>query len=141
MRTVTSLFKVDTLKLVSSAYFHSIMSYGVIFYGNTTDSKRVFIIQNKIIRIMAGVKRRVPCRELFKKFNILPLASEFLLSLLSFIVDNMKFQTDSDIHRIAYIQGISIISISRMLTPLFIRKVLTMQRSNCSIFFQRALNV
>jgi hypothetical protein len=49
---------------------------------------------------MAGVKRRVPCKELFKKFNILPLASEFLLSLLSFVVDNMeKFQT-LDIHSI-----------------------------------------
>jgi hypothetical protein len=40
-------------------------------------------------------------RELFKKLNILLLASEFLLSLLSFIVDNMeKFQTNSDIHSI-----------------------------------------
>jgi hypothetical protein len=60
-----------------------------------------FIIQKKIIRKMAGVKRRVFCKELFKKFNILPLASEFLLSLLSFVVDNMeKFHTNSDIHNI-----------------------------------------
>jgi hypothetical protein len=55
----------------------------------------------RIIRIMAGVKRGVSCRELFKKFNILPLASEFLLLLLSFLVGNMeKLQTNSDIHRI-----------------------------------------
>jgi hypothetical protein len=48
---------------------------------------------------MTGVKRRVSCRELFKKFNILPLVSEFLLSLLSFIVDNLeKFETNPDIH-------------------------------------------
>jgi hypothetical protein len=101
MRTVTPLLKVDTLKLVYFAYFHSVMSYGVIFWGNSTDSKRVFIIQNKIIRIMAGVKRRVSCREPFKKFSILPLVSEFLLLLLSFVVDNMeKFQTNSDIHNI-----------------------------------------
>lgn len=34
----------------------------------------------------------------FNKFNILPLASEFLLSLLSFIVDNMEnFQANCDI--------------------------------------------
>jgi hypothetical protein len=75
--------------------------YGVIFWGNSTDSKRVFIIQKKIIRIMASVKRRVSCRELFEKFNILPLASEILLSKLSFVVHNMeKFQTNSDIHNI-----------------------------------------
>jgi hypothetical protein len=48
---------------------------------------------------MAGIKKRISSRELFKKLNILPLASEFLLSLLSFVVDNMKkFQTNSDIH-------------------------------------------
>jgi hypothetical protein len=50
---------------------------------------------------MAGVKKSVSCRKLFKKFNILPLASEFLLSLLSFIVDNIKkSQRNSDMHSI-----------------------------------------
>jgi hypothetical protein len=50
---------------------------------------------------MAGTKRRASCRELFKKFNILPLASEFLLSLSSFVVENTEtFQTNSDIHNI-----------------------------------------
>jgi hypothetical protein len=33
------------------------MSYGVIFWGNSTDSKKVFSIQKKIIRIMTGVKK------------------------------------------------------------------------------------
>jgi len=47
---------------------------------------------------MVGTKMRASYRELFKKFNILPLASEYLLSL-SFVVDNIeKFQTNSDIH-------------------------------------------
>jgi hypothetical protein len=55
-------------------------------YG--THTKPVFYIQKKIIRIMAGTKRRVSCMELFKKFNILPLTSEVLLSLSSFVVDN-----------------------------------------------------
>jgi hypothetical protein len=50
---------------------------------------------------MSGTKRRASCTELFKKFNILPLASEFLLSLL-FVVDNLEtFQTNSDIHNIS----------------------------------------
>jgi hypothetical protein len=45
------------------------MSYGIIIWRNSTDSKRIFIIQKKIISIMAGVKRRVSCREVFKKFK------------------------------------------------------------------------
>jgi hypothetical protein len=48
---------------------------------------------------MAVAKRRASSRELFKKFNILPLPNEFPLSLLSFVVDNKeKYQTNSDIH-------------------------------------------
>jgi hypothetical protein len=67
--------------------------------GEIQQTTRVFIFQKKIIKIMAGVKGRVSCRELFKKFDILALVTEFLLSLLSFIVGNMwKFQTNSDIH-------------------------------------------
>jgi hypothetical protein len=58
MRTVTSLMKTETLKLVYFPYFHSIMSYGIILGGNSTDSKKVFYIQKGIIRIMAAAKRR-----------------------------------------------------------------------------------
>jgi hypothetical protein len=94
--------KTETLKLVYFAYFHSIVSYGIIFWGNSTDSKKVFYIQNKFIIIMAGTKRRASYREFFKKFNTLPLASKFLLSLLSFVVYNLEtFQTNSDIHNIS----------------------------------------
>jgi hypothetical protein len=73
-----------------------------LFSGETQQTaKKVFYIQKKIFRLMAGTKRRASCRELFKKFNILPLASEFFLSLLSFVVDNIEtFQTNSDIHNI-----------------------------------------
>jgi hypothetical protein len=50
---------------------------------------------------MAAIKRKATFRYLFKKFDFLPLASEFLFSLLSFIVKNMeKFQSNSDIHTV-----------------------------------------
>jgi hypothetical protein len=51
---------------------------------------------------MAAAKRRATCGELFTKFKILALASKFLLSLLSLLMDNMeKCQTNSDIHSIS----------------------------------------
>jgi hypothetical protein len=36
MRNITSLMKTETLKLVYFAYFHSIMSYRIIFWENST---------------------------------------------------------------------------------------------------------
>jgi hypothetical protein len=50
---------------------------------------------------MAGVKSRVSCRKLFWKFNILPLANEFILCLLSFVVENLdKFKRNADVHNL-----------------------------------------
>jgi hypothetical protein len=92
---------IDTSKFVYFAYFHSVLSYGLISWGNSTDSNKVFYIQNKIIRIMTGIKSRVSCRKLFWKFNILPLESEFILCLLSFVVENLdRFKRNTDVHNL-----------------------------------------
>jgi hypothetical protein len=90
MRIAIPLMTIDTLKLVYFAYFHSVLSYGLFFWGNSTDSNKIFYIQKKIIRIMTGVKSSLAFRKLFQKFNILPLASEFILCLLLFVVENFK---------------------------------------------------
>ena len=37
---------------------------------------------------MEGCRNRVSCRGLFKKFQILPLKSQYMLSLLLFVVQN-----------------------------------------------------
>jgi hypothetical protein len=83
MRTVTSLMTIEALTFLYFTFFHTIMSYEIIFCENATNSK-------KNIRIMAGVKRTVYSMELFKKCHIVLLASIFLLSLLLPIVDNMN---------------------------------------------------
>lgn len=45
-------------------------------------TKKVFYIQEKTSTIMSGAKRKVSGRELLRKFNIIPLAREFLQSSL-----------------------------------------------------------
>jgi hypothetical protein len=65
---------------------------------------------------MAAVKRRVSCRELFKKFNILPNASDCLVSLMSFVMNDMaKFQTESGIHNMR--------GDTKVMPPVFSRKM------------------
>jgi len=42
---------------------------------------------------------RVSCCELFKKLNILPLHSQYILSLLLFVVQNIEqFTSNSEVH-------------------------------------------
>jgi hypothetical protein len=77
-----------TLKAICFAYFHSIMKYGIIFWGNSSGGRNVFTLQKKVIRIIAGVKPINSCRKLFKRLEILPLPCEYIFSLMNFIVNN-----------------------------------------------------
>jgi hypothetical protein len=78
----------DTLRTIYFSYFHSILSYGTIFWGNSTYSCNIFKIQKGLIRIIMNVIKRDSCRQLFKNLKILPLKSQRIFSLLLFVAKN-----------------------------------------------------
>jgi hypothetical protein len=85
--------------MVYFASFHSVINYGLICWGNSTNVQRVFRVQRKAIRIMSGVGIRASCRGLFRKPNILPVACQYIFSLMLFVVANQnKFQTNLTVH-------------------------------------------
>jgi hypothetical protein len=49
--SVFHIVSIDTLKSVYFAYFHSIMKYGIIFWGYSSSSKKIFTLQKKIIKL------------------------------------------------------------------------------------------
>jgi len=81
------------LRMVYFSNVHSLLSYGVIFWGNSSHSDTIFKLQKRAIRIIMGVSNNVSCRELFKKLNILPLYSQYIFSLLLFVVKNINMFT------------------------------------------------
>ena len=72
MRNVASFMKTDVSKLVYYGSFHSIMSYGVIFWGDSTEGKRLFTNQKKLVRIIASAHERELSGSLFKRFSTPP---------------------------------------------------------------------
>jgi hypothetical protein len=46
------------------------MRYGIVFWGNSSEAKKIFLLEKKIIRIMMGMKHRESCRPAFTKLNI-----------------------------------------------------------------------
>ena len=77
------------------------MTYGIIFWGNSYYSTTIFRLQKWTIRIIVGFRSRDSCREYFKKLKILPLQSQYMLSLLLFVIsDRNYFKENSDIHNI-----------------------------------------
>jgi hypothetical protein len=100
MRSVKPHVSQQMLKAIYYSYFHSIMAYGVIFWGHSAGSIRVCRLQKRIIRIMMGCKSRDSCRKLFIKLKILPLPSLYILYLLLFVIKKNKelFTTNNEIH-------------------------------------------
>jgi len=77
------------------------MTYGLIFWGNSPDSIKIFRLQKKIIIIMMGCRSRDSSRKLFPNLEILPIPSQYILSLLLFMIRNKnQFQVNSEIHQI-----------------------------------------
>jgi len=89
IRNAKTHMSAPSLEVVYYAFFfHSVMSYGIIFWGNSSHSSIIFRLQKMAIRIMEGCGNRVLCRNLFKKLQVLPLTSQYMLSLLMFVVQN-----------------------------------------------------
>jgi len=101
LRISTPLLPDETLREIYFAYVHSILTYGIIFWGNSTHAIKILRMQKKIIRIMTKSNNRSSCRQLFKTLRILPLQSQYILSLLSFVVQNKdQFTNNLEIHNI-----------------------------------------
>jgi hypothetical protein len=76
------------------------MKYEIIFWGNSSDSKKVFTLEKKIVSIMVALKPQHSCRGLFKRLQILPVPCEYIFSLLKFIINNLEHFHSSAVHSV-----------------------------------------
>jgi len=87
--------------MVYYSYFHSVVTSGLKFWGNSHHSNIIFRIQKWIIRIIVRIRGRDSCREHFKNLKILPLQSQYIYSLLLFVIDNWDYiKVNSEINNI-----------------------------------------
>jgi hypothetical protein len=97
---IRSVVSQDTLKIVYFAHIHSLLSYGVIFGGNSSYAKKVFTIQKKSIRIMTDYKPTDSCRQHFKKLKIMTMSSQYICSSMLHTINNKHLYTPkSEIHK------------------------------------------
>ena len=101
IRYVKYFMSQDTLRTIYFSYFLSILSYSMIFWGNSAYSSNIFKIQKRIIRIIMIVRNRDSCHQLFKNLKILPLKSQYVFSFLLFVAKNRdSCESNSEIHNI-----------------------------------------
>lgn len=97
VRRIMEICNFHTAKLVYYSYIHSRISYGIILWGHSSKTKRLFILQKRAIRYLAnvsydpctaGVFYKDSCRPLFIKFKILTLPCIYILNVIMFVLEN-----------------------------------------------------
>uniref|UniRef100_A0A8D8LJW0 Reverse transcriptase domain-containing protein n=1 Tax=Cacopsylla melanoneura TaxID=428564 RepID=A0A8D8LJW0_9HEMI len=71
----------DAAKIAYHAYFHSLIDYGLPFWGVNKRINEIFTLQKKALRATLNIKcQRVTCREKFKTNNILTIIGSFIMN-------------------------------------------------------------
>jgi hypothetical protein len=90
-RAIKPYMSLRVLRTVYFSYFHSIMLYGIIFWGSSNLSNNIFKIQKRAIRIIANKFNRDSCRQVFNQYQILTLPAQYIFSLVMFVVKYNDF--------------------------------------------------
>lgn len=82
-----------TVIIAYHGYVYSILSYGILFWGNCSERERIFKAQKRCIRAFNGLKCSDSCQPLFKSLNILTLPSIYIFEMAIFVKNNPDFFT------------------------------------------------
>jgi hypothetical protein len=91
IRTIKSYMSQEVLLMVYHAYFHFVLCYGIIFWGNSSHSIDIFRLQKWVIWIICGIKNTDSCRDYFKQLKIFPLQSQYMFLILMFVANNINY--------------------------------------------------
>jgi hypothetical protein len=90
---------VHTLRMIYFGYFESNLRYGLIFWGNSTDTKSIFKLQKRVVRVIAGLGPRASCRDAFKSLSIMTLTNLLLYERIMYIYNyRHAFSKSNDYH-------------------------------------------
>jgi hypothetical protein len=100
IRSVKPFISLEVLRTIYFSLVHSIITYGLIFWGTSAYSQVIFKIQKRIVRVIMNSNSKDSCCDLFKKLCILPLNAQYIFSILLFVVKNRGlFKTNFDVHK------------------------------------------
>jgi len=89
----------DMLVSAYYAFFHQHLLYGIMLWGNSGSSGKVFIKQKKVLRLIENRPQRESCVPLFKRLEILTLPCLYIYSCLVNVKEKLQYYTlRQDVH-------------------------------------------
>jgi len=95
MCTMALHFKHEVLYVTSAVLIKLTARFVILvaFWGNSTESVKVFRPQKRVIRLMTGNNVRTSCRPLFPRLGIMTLSSQYIFSRMRFLSRNLQLYT------------------------------------------------
>lgn len=81
IRTIKQNTNLYVAKTVYFAYFHSLMQYGIEFWGTSVTAGSIFTTQKKAIRTIFNLKHRTSCRTYFKDSGIMTMINTYIFKI------------------------------------------------------------
>lgn len=88
IRRIRQLAGPEAARVAYFGRFHSALNFGVLFWGDSPESVRIFRKQKNALRVLCGVNGRQSCRALFPREGILTLPSIFILACILHVFDH-----------------------------------------------------
>lgn len=98
-----NLSRLSSIETVITAYYgcvYSVLKYGVMFWGYSTDSVIIFRLQKRCLRAMFNLRKTTSCSDYFQQHKILTLPSLYIYQTAIFVKQygTMFFKNVGDVH-------------------------------------------
>lgn len=88
------LSETTSTEVARAAYFgqvYPLLTYGIIFWGNSVNVESTFILQKRCLRIIYNLYSTDTCRNIFKEHGYLTLICIYILEISVFIKKNSEY--------------------------------------------------
>lgn len=99
LRAVVAVVSVRVALMAYHALIESLLRYAILSWGHAPAAKRLFKLQRRAIRVVAGLGWRTDCRGSFRQFRLLTLPCMYILECLRYArINTDSYSLRSDIH-------------------------------------------
>ena len=78
VRTVESFMSLEVMRMICFSYFHSDLSYRIIFCGNSVHRKYIFKFKREQFEILQLLGKEICVRTFFKKLQVLQFYPKYI---------------------------------------------------------------
>lgn len=89
LRKLAHISSIETALSAYHGYISSILRYGIVFWGNSTNREMVFKSQKRCVRAIFNINCRESCRSIFQKYKILPVPCIYIFEMALFVKLNL----------------------------------------------------